>query len=57
MNVYLKPSLHPSVFPAVKYALLCYRALKIDKIKTLEICKGEFNCHHHISDDAKDYIK
>lgn len=57
MNVYLKPSLHPSVFPAIKHALLCYRALKIDKIKTLEICKADFNSHHHISDDSKDYIK
>ena len=23
----------------------------------LEICKGDFNSHHPISDDAKDYLK
>ena len=37
-----------SVFPAVKYAPLHYRALENDKIRALEICKGDFDFHHHI---------
>ena len=46
-----------SVFPAVKYAPLYYRALENDKIRALEICKGDFDSHHPISDDAKDDLK
>ena len=46
-----------SVFPAVKYAPLHYRALENDKIRALEICKGDFDSHHPISDDAKDDLK
>ena len=42
-----------SVFPTVKYAPLYYRALENNKIRTLEICKGDFDSHHPISDDAK----
>ena len=42
-----------TVFPAVKYAPLYYRALENDKIRALEICKGDFDSHHPISDDAK----
>ena len=34
-----------SVFPAVKYACLYYQALENDKIKALEICKGDFDSH------------
>ena len=37
-----------SVFPEVKYAPLYYRALENDKIRALEICKGDFDFHHHI---------
>ena len=43
-----------SVFPAVKYAPLYYRALENDKIRALENCKGDFDSHHPISHDAKD---
>ena len=46
-----------SVFPEVKYAPLYYRALENDKIRGLEICKGDFDFHHPISDDAKDNLK
>ena len=46
-----------SVFPAVKYIPLYYRPLENDKIRTLETCKGDFNSHHPISDDAKDDLK
>ena len=42
-----------SVFPAVKYAPLYYRALENNKIRALEICKGDFDSHHPIWDDAK----
>ena len=43
-----------SVFPAVKYPPLYYRAPENDRIRSLEICKGDFDSHHSISDDAKD---
>ena len=46
-----------SVFPAVIYTPLYYRALENDKIRALEICKGDFDSHHPISGDAKDGIK
>ena len=46
-----------SVFPAVKYAPLYYRALENDKISDLETCMGDFDSHHPISDDAKDDLK
>ena len=46
-----------SVFPAVTYAPLYYRALENDKIRALEICKGYFYSHHPTSDDAKDDLK
>ena len=46
-----------SVFPAVKYAPLCYGALGNDKHRAPEICKGDFDSHHPISDDAKDDLK
>ena len=46
-----------SVFPAVKYAPLYYRALENDKIRALEICEGDFDSHHTISDDTKDDLK
>ena len=42
-----------SVFTAVKCAPLYYRALETDKIRALETCKGDFDSHHPISDDAK----
>ena len=42
-----------SVFPAVKYAPLYYRALENDKIRALENCKADSDSHHLISDDAK----
>ena len=41
-----------SVFSAVKYAPLYHRALENDKIRALEICKGDFDSHHPISNDA-----
>ena len=34
-----------------------YQALESDKIRVLEICKGDFDSHHPISDDAKDNLK
>ena len=37
-----------SVLPAVKYAPLYYRALENDKIRALEICKGDLDSHHPI---------
>ena len=37
-----------SVFPVVRYAPLYYRALENDKIRALEICKGDFDSHHPI---------
>ena len=43
-----------SVFPAVKYSPLYYWALENDKIRALEICKGDSDSHHPISDDPKD---
>ena len=43
-----------SAFPAVKYALVYYRALENDKIRALEIPKGESNSHYSVSDGAKD---
>ena len=46
-----------SVFLAVKYAPLYYRALENDKIRALGVCKGDFDSHHPISDDAKDDLK
>ena len=46
-----------SVFPTVKYALLYYRALKNDKTKALEICKGDFDSYHPKSNDTKDDLK
>ena len=46
-----------SVFPAVKYAPLYYRALENDKIRALEICKGEFDSRHPMLNDAKDDLK
>ena len=46
-----------SVFPAVKYALLYYRALENDKIRDSEICKGDSDSPHSTSDDAKDDLK
>ena len=33
------------------------RALENDKIRALEICKGDFDSHRPISDDAKDDLK
>ena len=38
-----------SAFPAVKYALLFYRAL----VRDLEIFKADFDSYHTISGDAK----
>ena len=46
-----------SVFSPVKYAPLYYRVLENDKIRALEIYKGDFDSHHLISDDAKDDLK
>ena len=46
-----------SVFPAVKYAPLCCRALENDKIRALKTCKGNFDSNHPFSDDAKDDLK
>ena len=46
-----------SVFQAVKYAPLYYRAPENDKSRASEICKRDFDSHHLISDDAKDYLK
>ena len=46
-----------SVFPAAKYAPLYYRVLENDKFRALETCKGDFDSHHPISDDAKDDLK
>ena len=46
-----------SVFSAVIYPSLHYRALENDKIRALEICKGDFDSHHPISNDAKDDSK
>ena len=46
-----------SVFSAVIYRPLRYRALENDKIRALEICKGDFDSHHPISNDAKDDSK
>ena len=43
-----------SAFPAVKYALVYYIALENDKIRALEIPKGESNSHYSVSDGAKD---
>ena len=43
-----------SVFLAVKYAPLYYRALENDKSRASEICKEDFDSHHLVSDDAKD---
>ena len=39
------------------YAPLYCRALENDKIRVLGICKGDFDSHHPISDDAKDDLK
>ena len=36
-----------SAFPAGKYSPLYYRALENDKIRALEVCKGDFDSHHH----------
>ena len=46
-----------SVFPGVEYAHFYYGALENDKIRALEICKGDFDSYHPISDDAKDDFK
>ena len=46
-----------SVFPAVKYSPLYYRTLENDKIRDLEVCKGDFDSHHPTSNDAKDELK
>ena len=46
-----------SVLITVKYAPLYYRAVENDKIRALETCKGDFDSHHPISDDAKDDLK
>ena len=46
-----------SVFPEVKYAPLYYRALENEKMGAIEICKGDFDSHHPISDDGKDDLK
>ena len=46
-----------SVFPAVKYVPLYYRALENDKIRALETCNRDFDSHHPISDDPKDDLK
>ena len=46
-----------SVFPAVKYAPLCYGALGNDKRRAPEICKGDFDSHHPMSDDVKDDLE
>ena len=34
-----------------------YRALENDNIRALEICKGDFDSYHSVSDDAKDDLK
>ena len=46
-----------SVFPAVKYFPLYYRALESDKIRALKVCKGGFDSPHPISDDVNDDLK
>ena len=46
-----------SVFPAVKYSPLYYRALESDKIRALKMCKGGFDSPHPISDDVNDDLK
>ena len=54
---WLKWSVQLSVFPAVKYVPLYYRALENHKIRASEICKGDFDSYHPVSDDAKDHLK
>ena len=46
-----------SVFPAVRFAPLYYPVLENDKIRALEICKGDFDSHNPMSDNAKDDLK